>query len=132
MTLFFQLSFAAARPQATFTFSKGDFYQLHTHGLKTERDSAGFNIFKQMSTGVIVRRLLRLIDKPSAQGMNDRLKFRNDWRQLPQACAPNIAWGGLAFTSSMNRTSDARIRLPLAVYLATIWPLTVEEGVYVV
>ena len=75
-----QLSFATTESRAIFSFNRGDFYQLHTQWLMQGRHHAGIIISDQLSTGIIIRRLLKLIDAKSAEDMSDWLEFLSNWR----------------------------------------------------
>lgn len=75
-----QLAFAASQNRAVFTFNRGDFVQLHMEYLRDGRSHAGIVISDQLEIGVIIRRLLRLLDARSAEQMQDWLEFLGSWR----------------------------------------------------
>ena len=74
------LQYAAEQGRVVFTFNRGDFFQLHTEWLANDRHHAGIIVSDQVGTGVLMRRLLRLIDEKSASDMLDWLEFLSNWR----------------------------------------------------
>ena len=75
-----QLQYAAAQGYVIFSFNRGDFFRIHTKWLESGRHHAGIIISDQLGTGVVMRRLLRLIDAKSAEDMHDWLEFLSNWR----------------------------------------------------
>lgn len=75
-----QLVFAAAQNRTIFTFNRGDFAQLHTTFLENGRHHAGIIVSDQLEIGVVIRRILRLLDARSADQMQDWLEFLGNWR----------------------------------------------------
>lgn len=75
-----QLAFAASQNRVIFTFNRGDFLQLHTEYLKNGRHHAGIIVSDQLEIGVVIRRLLKLLDARSAEQMQDWLEFLSNWR----------------------------------------------------
>jgi hypothetical protein len=75
-----QLAYAAAHGRAIFTFNRGDFVRLHTEYLRDGRDHAGIIVSDQLEIGLVVRRLLKLIDTRSAGQMQNWLEFLGNWR----------------------------------------------------
>lgn len=73
------LQYAAEQGRVVFTYNRGDFVRLHTEWLKNGRQHAGIIVSDQMGTGVVLRRLLRLIDEKSASDMLDWLEFLSNW-----------------------------------------------------
>ncbi len=63
-----------------FTFNARDFVRLHTEYLSTGRPHAGIIVSNQVQIGVIVRRLLKLLDVRSAPEMQDWLEYLSNWR----------------------------------------------------
>lgn len=59
---------------------RGDFVQLHTQYLNSGRSHAGIIVSDQLGTGVILRRLLKLINDRSAEEMRNWLEFLSNWR----------------------------------------------------
>ncbi|MBX2999402.1 MAG: DUF5615 family PIN-like protein [Caldilineaceae bacterium] len=75
-----QLQYATAQGRVIFTFNRGDFFRLHTQWLENAHNHAGIVVSDQVHTGVVMRRLLHLIDVKSAGDMHDRLEFLSNWR----------------------------------------------------
>ena len=75
-----QLAYAISQNRVIFTFNRGDFLQLHTEYLKDGRHHAGIIVSDQLEIGVVIRRLLRLLDGHSAKQMQDWLEFLGSWR----------------------------------------------------
>ncbi|MEZ4591888.1 MAG: DUF5615 family PIN-like protein [Chloroflexota bacterium] len=75
----FHLQFATEQARVVFTFNRGDFFHLHTEWLKNEQHHAGIIVSEQVSTGIVVRRLLRLIETKEAKDMQDWLEFLSNW-----------------------------------------------------
>lgn len=76
----FLLDYATSQERVIFTFNRGDFSRLHTEWINKERHHAGIIVSDQLATGVILRRLLRLIDAKSADEMRDWLEYLSNWR----------------------------------------------------
>jgi len=74
------LTYATEQNRVIFTFNRGDFFHLHTEWVAGEQHHAGIIVSDQLGTGVVMRRLLRLIDAKSAGDMRDWLEFLNNWR----------------------------------------------------
>ncbi len=75
-----QLAFATAQNRTIFTFNTRDFAQLHKTYLAEGRSHSGIIVSDQLQVGVILRRLLKLIDTKSAEEMEDWLEFLSNWR----------------------------------------------------
>lgn len=75
----FHLQFATEQDRVIFTFNRGDFFRLHTEWLKNEHHHAGIVVSEQVGTGIVVRRLLHLIDSKEATEMQDWLEFLGNW-----------------------------------------------------
>lgn len=75
-----QLAFAAAQNRVIFTFNRGDFLQLHTEYLQGGHRHAGIVVSDQLEIGVVIRRLLKLLDARSAKQMHNWLEFLGNWR----------------------------------------------------
>lgn len=75
-----QLEFAAASKRAIFTFNRGHFVRLHTAHLEADRTHSGIIVSDQLEIGIVIRRLLRLLDALSAEDMVNRLEFLSNWR----------------------------------------------------
>jgi hypothetical protein len=75
------LSYATSVGRTVFTFNRGDFVQLHTDYLSKGQNHAGIIVSNQGSVGVIIRRLLKLLDTRSNTDMQDWLEFLSNWRK---------------------------------------------------
>ena len=75
-----QLTFATTQNRTIFTFNRGDFVQLHTTLLQEGRHHAGIIVADQLEIGVVIRRLLKLLDARSAEQMQNWLEFLGSWR----------------------------------------------------
>jgi hypothetical protein len=74
------LAHAAAQGRVLVTFNRGDFAKLHKAYLATSRHHAGIVLSDQLGTGIIVRRLLKLLASRSAEDMHDWLEYLSSWR----------------------------------------------------
>lgn len=74
------LAYAATQGRVLFTFNRGDFARLHKAYLRKGRQHAGIILSNQLETGVIVRRLLKLLSAKSAADMQNWLEFLGNWR----------------------------------------------------
>ena len=70
-----QLAYAVAQGRTIFTFNTRDFAVLHTDYLSQQKAHAGIIVSDQIQVGLIVRRLLKLLDAKSADEMENWLEF---------------------------------------------------------
>ena len=75
-----QLSYASTNNRTVFTFNRGDFGQLHSEYCHLNHTHAGIIVSDQLQIGVVVRRLLRLLDGRTAEDMSNWLEFLSNWR----------------------------------------------------
>lgn len=75
-----QLAFAVSQSRTIFTFNRGDFVKLHTEYLQQNRAHPGIIVSDQLEIGVVIRRLLKLLDGRSAEKMHSWLEFLSNWR----------------------------------------------------
>jgi hypothetical protein len=75
-----QLAFACSQDRTIFTFNRGDFVTLHIQYLNQNHNHSGIIVSDQLEIGVIMRRLLKLIDSRSAEDMHSWLEFLSNWR----------------------------------------------------
>jgi hypothetical protein len=75
-----QLEFAAATRRTVFSYNRGDYNQLHNLYLQSGRSHSGIIVSDQAEIGVVIRRLLKLLDARSAEDMTNRLEFLRNWR----------------------------------------------------
>ena len=74
------LIYAAAQGRTLFSFNRGDFDKLHRIYLSTGQHHAGLIVSDQLETGVILRRLLKLLSNRPANDMRDWLEYLSNWR----------------------------------------------------
>lgn len=75
-----QLLYAKQQQRVIFTFNRGDFVSLHTRWLANSQHHSGIIVSDQLEVGVLLRRLLRLVNTKSAEDMHDWLEFLSNWR----------------------------------------------------
>lgn len=75
-----QLEYATTLGRTVFTFNTRDYAVLHTEYLSQQQTHAGIIVSDQVQVGVILRRLLKLIDAKSAEEMHNWLEFLGNWR----------------------------------------------------
>ncbi len=75
-----QLAYATTQGRTILTFNTRDFAVLHTEYLSQQQAHAGIIVSDQIQVGLIVRRLLKLLDAKSAEDMQDWLEFMGNWR----------------------------------------------------
>ena len=66
--------------RTVFTFNVRDFARLHGEYLAIGRHHAGIIVSDQLQTGVILRRLLKLLATRTAAEMRDLLEYLSNWR----------------------------------------------------
>lgn len=76
----FQLAFAQSEQRTIFTFNIRDFVQLHKQCLARQEDHTGIIVSNQLPIGVLLRRLLKLLDGRSSEEMQNWLEFLSDWK----------------------------------------------------
>ena len=74
------LAYATRQQRVLFTFNRGDFARLHQSYLTNGQHHSGIIVSDQLETGVILRRLLKLLNVRSSAEMQDRLEFLSNWR----------------------------------------------------
>ncbi len=74
------LAYATRQQRVLFTFNRGDFARLHQSYLANGQHHSGIIVSDQLETGVILRRLLKLLNVRSSAEMQDRLEFLSNWR----------------------------------------------------
>ena len=75
-----QLDYATELNRTIFTFNTRDFVKLHTDYLSAGRHHAGIIVSDQLHVGLIIRRLLKLLNTHSAAEMHDWLEYLGSWR----------------------------------------------------
>lgn len=75
-----QLEWAALNNRAIYSFNRGDFYRLHTSWLREGRSHHGIILSRQgLAVGEQMRRLLGLINRLTAEEMQNRVEFLSNW-----------------------------------------------------
>jgi len=75
------LEYATSLKRTVFTFiNTRDFVRLHTDYLAAGRHHSGIIVSDQVQVGVIIRRLLKLLNTRSAADMQDWLEYLSNWR----------------------------------------------------
>ena len=72
------LQYATNQGRVIFTFNRGDYFQLHTEWLNNNQPHSGIIVSNQLGTGIILRRLLQLIDAKTSDDMLDWFEFLSD------------------------------------------------------
>lgn len=75
-----QLAHAAEQERVIVTFNRGDFVKLHIDYLERGQSHAGIVVSDQLPVGVLLRRLLKLLDARNADEMQNWLEFLSNWR----------------------------------------------------
>ena len=75
-----QLAWASANGRALYSFNRSDSCRLHKTWLQVERSHGGIILSRQdLGVGEHMRRLLRLMNRLTAEEMVNRLEFLSDW-----------------------------------------------------
>lgn len=75
-----QLAYATAEGRTILTFNSRDFVKLHRQYLIQGKSHSGIIVSNQLETGLLIRRLLRLLQSRSAEDMANWLEFLGNWR----------------------------------------------------
>ena len=70
-----QLAYATIQRRTLFSFNAVDYIALHLQYLERREEHAGIIVSKQLPIGETVRRLLKLIEKVSADEMCNQLRW---------------------------------------------------------
>lgn len=74
------LDYASSIGRAVFTFNTRDFVRLHIEYVSVDRCHAGVIVSDQTHVGVILRRLLKLLNARSAADMQGWLEYLSNWQ----------------------------------------------------
>jgi hypothetical protein len=78
------LEWAARNQRALYSFNRGDFCRLHANWLRQDRSHSGVILSRQdLPVGEQMRRLLRSINRLTAEEMQNRLEFLSNWSETP-------------------------------------------------
>lgn len=75
-----QLEYATSKQRVIFTFNTQDFVQLHNHYLGQGKQHSGIIVSDQLQVGILLRRLLKLINSKTSADMENWLEFLSNWR----------------------------------------------------
>ncbi len=75
-----QLAFATSEQRTIFTFNTRDFVQLHRERLEEGQEHSGIVVSDQLQVGLLLRRLLKLLDARNSADMHNWLEFLSNWR----------------------------------------------------
>jgi hypothetical protein len=77
-----QLAWAFEQSRVVYTYNAGDFFRMHNEFLRTGKHHAGIIIGDQqtVTTGEVIRRLLRVGTAKTSSDMLDMLEFLNNWK----------------------------------------------------
>jgi hypothetical protein len=75
------LEYAARQGRVLYTGNVGDFHDLHSGYMSSQRSHSGIILVhrRKYPVGEQIRRLLRLTTTLSAESMKDRLEFLSSW-----------------------------------------------------
>lgn len=74
-----QLAHAISERRTILTCNVGDFMQLHTEYLQSNREHCGIIVSKRLPIREMIRRMFALLNSISADEMRNRLEFLTDW-----------------------------------------------------
>ena len=74
------LAYATSLDRVVFTFNVRDFARLHNEHMAAGQHHTGIIVSDQLQTGIVVRRLLRLIAMRTAAALCDSLEYLGNWR----------------------------------------------------
>lgn len=75
-----QLSLAVSEQRAFVTFNFSDFVHLHEKYMAEGKDHWGIILSTQEPIGVLLHRLLRLLDSVSADELKNQIRWLNEFR----------------------------------------------------
>lgn len=75
-----QMEFACSQQRAVLTFNIDDFVALHQHYFDNAQEHWGVIISTEEPIGVLVHRLLRLLNSVSAEELRNQLRWLNEFR----------------------------------------------------
>jgi predicted nuclease of predicted toxin-antitoxin system len=74
-----QLKYATSEDRAIFTFNIADFYKIHTEFMKEGNNHRGIILSKQLSIGIIVKALSKLLSSMSHKLLLNNIIWLSDW-----------------------------------------------------
>jgi hypothetical protein len=74
------LTFATNQARTVFTFNTRDFVVLHKNYVSEGLEHSGIIVSDQIQVGLLIRRLLKLLDAKTDTEMENSLEFLSSWR----------------------------------------------------
>ncbi len=74
-----QLAYAVQHNWTIVTFNRGDYVRLHTEYMNQGREHAGIVVAPQIDVGRLVRFLINLLNRVSADEMRNQIKFLQNY-----------------------------------------------------
>lgn len=74
------LQYAIVQGRVLFSFNRSDFIRLHNRLMTYNQHHSGIIVSDQLETGLVIRRLFRLLNARSATDMQNWLEFLSNWR----------------------------------------------------
>lgn len=75
-----QVSLAASEERAIVTFNFSDFVLLHEHYIADGKEHWGIILSTEESTGVLMHRLLRLLNSVTADELKNQIRWLNEFK----------------------------------------------------
>ena len=75
-----QLAYAVSVGRSIFTFNRRDFIRLHTEYVSSGRHHSGIIVSNQVQVGLLIHRMLKLLNARSAEDLQDMVEFLGNWR----------------------------------------------------
>jgi hypothetical protein len=75
-----QMAWAASERRAIVTFNFADFVVLHEKYLRESRDHFGIILSTEEKIGILLRRLLRLLNTVSADELKGQIRWLNEFK----------------------------------------------------
>lgn len=75
-----QLAFAASEHRAIVTFNCGDFVLLHEKYIQQGKEHWGIILSTQETVGILLHRLLRLLNSVPADGLKNQIRWLNEFK----------------------------------------------------
>jgi predicted nuclease of predicted toxin-antitoxin system len=75
-----QFAYTALHKRAIVTFNVSDFAQLHEEYLAAEKEHWGIVFSTEETTGVLLHRLLRLLNSVSSEDLKNKIRWLNEFK----------------------------------------------------
>jgi len=70
-----QLTFATQEGRALFTYNTSDYLQIHQDWMRRRREHSGIIVSNQLSIGEIIRRMLNLLNRVTADEIRNQIRW---------------------------------------------------------